>query len=114
MFFFKLMHCFIYLYVVCANCFIDHVFYIIVSENIFGFHLHQNFSEPEDLSAYDGVSLRVKGDGRRYKLIIRTSSDWDTIGYTASFDTENGQWQTVSGLQYLLALYLSQAENVFS
>lgn len=48
-----------------------------------------------DLSAYDGLELRVKGDGRRYKLIVRISPEWDTVGYTASFDTEKG-WQTVS------------------
>ncbi|GAB4831458.1 hypothetical protein Ancab_005474 [Ancistrocladus abbreviatus] len=55
----------------------------------------RNFSVPEDLSAYDGLELHLKGDGRRYKLILRTSSDWDTVGYTASFDTSEGQWQTI-------------------
>uniref|UniRef100_A0ACD5Z8C4 Uncharacterized protein n=1 Tax=Avena sativa TaxID=4498 RepID=A0ACD5Z8C4_AVESA len=55
----------------------------------------KNFTVPEDLSAYDGVELRLKGDGRRYKLIIRTSYEWDTIGYTASFDTTKGEWQSV-------------------
>ncbi|XP_009408895.2 protein HIGH CHLOROPHYLL FLUORESCENCE PHENOTYPE 173, chloroplastic-like [Musa acuminata AAA Group] len=55
----------------------------------------QNFSTPEDLSAYDGIEMRVKGDGRRYKLILRTSSDWDTVGYPASFDTTKEQWQTI-------------------
>lgn len=55
----------------------------------------QNFSTPEDLSAYDGLELRVKGDGRRYKLIVRTSAEWDTVGYTTGFDTVKDQWQTV-------------------
>ncbi|KAL5989730.1 hypothetical protein ACLOJK_010624 [Asimina triloba] len=55
----------------------------------------RNFSVPEDLSAYDGLELRVKGDGCRYKLIVRTSTDWDTVGYTASFDTVKEQWQTI-------------------
>ncbi|XP_077227156.1 NAD(P)-binding Rossmann-fold superfamily protein [Tasmannia lanceolata] len=55
----------------------------------------RNFSEPEDLSAYDGLELRLKGDGRRYKLIVRTSPNWDTVGYTASFDTAKDQWQTI-------------------
>lgn len=58
----------------------------------------QNFSVPEDLSAYDGLELRLRGDGYRYKLIIRTSRDWDTVGYTVSFDTVEGQWQSVSGI----------------
>ncbi|XP_020587657.1 uncharacterized protein LOC110029627 isoform X2 [Phalaenopsis equestris] len=55
----------------------------------------KNFQVPEDLSAYDGLELRVKGDGHRYKLIVRTSADWDTVGYTASFVTLDGQWQTI-------------------
>ncbi|KAG5562022.1 hypothetical protein RHGRI_004905 [Rhododendron griersonianum] len=55
----------------------------------------QNFPVSEDLSAYDGLELRLKGDGRRYKLIVRMSSDWDTIGYTLSFDTVEGQWQSL-------------------
>ncbi|KAK6124178.1 hypothetical protein DH2020_042087 [Rehmannia glutinosa] len=55
----------------------------------------KNFSTPEDLSAYDGLELRVKGDGRRYKLIIRTSRDWDTVGYTTGFDTVKDQWQSI-------------------
>ncbi|GMP74239.1 hypothetical protein CsSME_00031707 [Camellia sinensis var. sinensis] len=54
----------------------------------------KNFSVPENLSPYDGLELRIKGDGRRYKLIIRTSRDWDTVGYTSSFDTVEGQWQS--------------------
>ncbi|GMH30480.1 hypothetical protein Nepgr_032323 [Nepenthes gracilis] len=55
----------------------------------------RNFSVPEDLSAYDGLQLRLKGNGFRYKLIVRTSSDWDTVGYTASLDTVDGQWQSI-------------------
>ncbi|KAL6888968.1 hypothetical protein ACP4OV_009994 [Aristida adscensionis] len=55
----------------------------------------KNFTMPEDLSAYDGIELRVKGDGRRYKLIIRTSYERDRVGYKASFDTTKGEWQSV-------------------
>lgn len=55
----------------------------------------KNFSEPEDLSAYDGLEFRLKGDGRRYKVIVRTSADWDALGYTIGFDTEKGKWQSI-------------------
>lgn len=55
----------------------------------------KNFEVAEDLSAYDGLELRVRGDGRRYKLIVRTSRDWDTVGYTIGFDTVKDQWQSV-------------------
>eukprot|EP00887_Chlorella_sp_A99_P004628 scaffold4.g4628.t1 len=71
----------------------------------------RNLDPPLDLSAYGGLLLRVKGDGRRYKLILRTGGrsteagggkgaaaehpGWDTMGYTASFETTPGTWQTV-------------------
>lgn len=55
----------------------------------------RNFSPPLNLSAYDGVYLRLKGDGSRYKLILRSDPAWDGIGYTASFDTVADEWQTI-------------------
>ncbi|GKC48168.1 protein high chlorophyll fluorescent phenotype 173, chloroplastic [Tanacetum coccineum] len=55
----------------------------------------KNFDVAENLSAYDGLELRLKGDGRRYKLIVRTSRDWDTVGYTVGFDTVKDQWQSL-------------------
>ncbi|CAI9260669.1 unnamed protein product [Lactuca saligna] len=55
----------------------------------------KNFDVAENLCGYDGLELRVKGDGRRYKLIVRTSRDWDTVGYTIGFDTVKDQWQSI-------------------
>ncbi|KAH7278558.1 hypothetical protein KP509_38G046400 [Ceratopteris richardii] len=55
----------------------------------------KNFELPENLSAYEGLELRIKGDGHRYKMIIRTSKDWDALGYAFSFDTVKDQWQSV-------------------
>ena len=70
-------------------------------KKLIGFHF-QNFSTPEDLSAYDGLELRLKGDGHYYKLIVRTSTDWDTVGYTASIDTIGSQWQSVCNMMTTL------------
>lgn len=50
----------------------------------------RNLEPALDLSPYEGVELRLKGDGQRYKLILRSESAWDGIGYTASFDTQAG------------------------
>lgn len=36
-----------------------------------------------------GLELRVKGNGLRYKCIIRTDPGWDAVGYTLAFDTQN-------------------------
>lgn len=51
-----------------------------------------------DVSAYAGLRLRVRGDGKRYKLILRDSYEWNGIAWAASFDTEAGaaEWQEVS------------------
>ncbi|MCO5568177.1 hypothetical protein L7F22_021873 [Adiantum nelumboides] len=55
----------------------------------------KNFESPENLSAYEGLEVRLKGDGHRYKLIVRTSRDWDALGYAMSFDTIKDEWQSV-------------------
>jgi NAD(P)-dependent dehydrogenase (short-subunit alcohol dehydrogenase family) len=55
----------------------------------------RNLDPPLDLGAYAGLELRLKGDGQRYKLILRMEPAWDGVGYTASFDTRPGEWQTV-------------------
>ena len=45
-----------------------------------------------NLEEYDGVSMRVRGDGRRYKLILRDTEDFFALSYHASFDTVEGEW----------------------
>lgn len=42
----------------------------------------KNFEPSLDLGAYEGLALRLKGDGLRYKCTIRTDTNWDGIGYT--------------------------------
>lgn len=40
-----------------------------------------------DMSSCDGVIIRVKGDGQRYKFIMRDDENWNGIAWTKSFDT---------------------------
>jgi len=47
----------------------------------------QNFIPPWDLSPYEGIRLKVRGDGNRYKFITRCEGKWDGISYCFSFDT---------------------------
>jgi len=47
----------------------------------------RNFDMPLDLSAYEGIELKVTGDGKRYKFISRCEGKWDGVGYSFSFDT---------------------------
>jgi uncharacterized protein YbjT (DUF2867 family) len=55
----------------------------------------KNFDPAINLSGYEGVVLRVRGDGKRYKLFLRTETVWDGVGYSYSFDTEADNWQDV-------------------
>jgi hypothetical protein len=55
----------------------------------------RNFDPAIDLSAYEGVILRVQGDGNRYKFMLRTESRWDGVAHCYSFDTVADTWTTV-------------------
>ncbi|CAG9465720.1 unnamed protein product [Pedinophyceae sp. YPF-701] len=56
----------------------------------------RNFDPPLDLGAYEGIRLRVKGNGMRYKLILRCDGGWDSLAYCRSFDTPPGEWTDVN------------------
>lgn len=56
----------------------------------------RNFEPPLDAGGCAGLSLRVLGDGRRYKAILRNEAGWDSPTQCASFDTVAGEWQTVA------------------
>ncbi|MEM8530543.1 MAG: CIA30 family protein [Chloroflexota bacterium] len=64
-------------------------------ENNGGFASIRSQPELQDLSAYTGVVVRVKGDGKRYQFRLRTSSTLNRIAYTSGFDTQPDVWQTV-------------------
>jgi hypothetical protein len=55
----------------------------------------RNFEPPYDLGDWQGLRLQVRGDGQRYKLILRDRPSWDGAAYCGSFDTVKGQWQTI-------------------
>ncbi|BCX07249.1 MAG: hypothetical protein KatS3mg066_1108 [Fischerella sp.] len=52
----------------------------------------KNFSPAFNLSGYEGIKLRVRGDGKRYKFFLRADTKWDGIGYSYSFDTIANTW----------------------
>ncbi len=55
----------------------------------------KNFDPPLNLSNYEGIELRVQGDGKRYKFIARCEGKWDGVGYCYSFDTIYNCWKTI-------------------
>jgi hypothetical protein len=46
---------------------------------------------PLDMSSCRGVIIKVKGDGKRYKCILRDDADWNGIAWSFSFDTTAGK-----------------------
>ena len=55
----------------------------------------RNFNPPWDLSNYEGIELRIKGDGKRYKFITRCEGKWDGIAYCYPFNTVSDFWTTI-------------------
>jgi monofunctional biosynthetic peptidoglycan transglycosylase len=49
-----------------------------------------------DLSSYSGLKIRFRGDGRTYKISLRTDLYYDGVSYQASFATEADQWQELN------------------
>lgn len=50
-----------------------------------------------DLSAYAGIQLRAKGDGRRYTWRLTTDATWrgNPVSYWADFETVEGSWEVI-------------------
>ncbi len=59
-----------------------------------GFASVRTAPEPLELSTFDGVRLRVRGDGRIYKF--RLTTDESRVSYMAPFTTQPGEWLEVN------------------
>ena len=55
----------------------------------------RNFEPAFNLQGWQGVRLVLRGDGQRYKVILRNSNSWDSRAYCHSIDTEPDQWIVV-------------------
>ena len=64
-------------------------------ENNGGFASVRTEVTAPDLSAFAGLVLRVRGDGRRYLVRLRTHARFDGLAYQAEFDTESDRWTVV-------------------
>jgi monofunctional biosynthetic peptidoglycan transglycosylase len=61
-----------------------------------GFASIRSQSGSWDLSRYTGLKLRLRGDGKTYKLSLRTDIFFDGISYQVAFTTAQGAWQEIS------------------
>jgi monofunctional biosynthetic peptidoglycan transglycosylase len=64
-------------------------------ENNGGFASCRSAPRKHDLSAFGGVALRVRGDGKRYGLRLRTDAGFDGVNYQATLATQSGIWKEV-------------------
>jgi hypothetical protein len=52
----------------------------------------RNLEPALDLSSYQGLRLHLRGDGNRYKFLVRGGAGWDSLAHAYAFDTIAGQW----------------------
>ena len=68
---------------------------VVSLENNGGFASVRTLLGEVDLSECDGLAVRVRGDGKRYRLRLRNVDRFDGIAYQATFDTASDVWQVV-------------------
>lgn len=64
-------------------------------ENYGGFASVRKGISKYDLSGFDGIELRILGDGRRYQVRVRTDFRYDGVAYKYEFDTDKDTWLIV-------------------
>lgn len=69
---------------------------IISLENNGGFSSTRTKPRDYDLADFDGILLRVKGDGKKYQFRIRSEDRFDGMAYRYHFNTEKNKWLTIS------------------
>ena len=61
-----------------------------------GFASVRSSAAPRALADARALVLRVRGDGKRYQLRLRTTSAHDGLSYLAPFETQPGRWMEVT------------------
>jgi NADH dehydrogenase [ubiquinone] 1 alpha subcomplex assembly factor 1 len=64
-------------------------------ENNGGFASMRSVDRTRDLSAFEGLLVRVKGDGQMYSFSVRTDLRIPAGAYYFDFDTRANEWQTI-------------------
>jgi monofunctional biosynthetic peptidoglycan transglycosylase len=79
---------------------------VVSFDNNGGFASVRSRPERHDLSGFDSLLLRVRGDGKRYGVRLRTEDSFDGVSYQASIAPPAGEWVE-------LVLPLADFEPVF-
>ena len=59
---------------------------VVSLENGGGFASVRSEPQDHDLSTFDGLVLKVRGDGKRYRFRLRTSRAFDGVSYQAPLE----------------------------
>jgi monofunctional biosynthetic peptidoglycan transglycosylase len=65
-------------------------------ENNGGFASVRSLPREIDLSEFDGLVLRLRGDGNRYKLRLRTTQAYDGVSFQAVVEPVADEWQEIT------------------
>ncbi len=65
-------------------------------ENSGGFASIRSTPGNYDLARYSGLKLRLRGDGKSYKLSLRTDLFFDGVSYQITFTTIKDSWQEIT------------------
>jgi monofunctional biosynthetic peptidoglycan transglycosylase len=64
-------------------------------ENNGGFASVRTYPGDYRLYGFDGIAIRIKGDGKQYQLRVRMGNQFDGVTYKAGFQTTPEQWKTI-------------------
>ncbi len=65
-------------------------------ENNGGFSSVRSQAVVHDLSAFEGLVLRVRGDGKRYGFRLKTDASFDGVSYQFQIEPPAGEWAETS------------------
>jgi monofunctional biosynthetic peptidoglycan transglycosylase len=69
---------------------------VVSLENNGGFASIRSRPSKHDLSGYEGLLVRVRGDGKRYACNIRTDFEIMAGSYQQRFETKKNEWQEIA------------------
>ncbi len=48
-----------------------------------------------DLREFEGIKIRIRGDGKKYSFRLRSNNSYDGISYAADFQSVDNKWQEI-------------------
>lgn len=65
---------------------------VVSLDNNGGFASVRSLPGDHDLAEFDGLALRLRGDGKRYAVRLRTTDRFDGPSYQAMIEPDAGEW----------------------